>query len=323
MNHKITLENESDNNESDDNISNLICDTNNILKEFKKKYNIAPEPKYYNIVLSGGSVRGLSHIGAVKKLVDDKLINLNKIKAVAGASAGALFGLLIVLGFDIDEIWNFVLDLDTKKMVNPDLLLILNKCGIDTGKIIYDLFEEILFSKTNNKHINFRQLYEITKIHFTVVGSCLTTKKAVYYDYINTPNFKVSVAIRISIGMPGFFVPVTIDDKKYIDGAILDNYPMNLFKDRLSETIGILICNEYNTDYKCFEEYFMAIINLFMHQYYLKMADQYTENTIYVTKSPNNVCIFNFDLDNITKKELYEGGYEAAREFIEKIKIEK
>nr|URM62270.1 patatin phospholipase [Mimivirus sp.] len=62
-------------------------------------------------------------------------------------------------------------------MVNPDLLLILNKCGIDTGKIIYDLFEEILFSKTNNKHINFRQLYEITKIHFTVVGSCLTTKK--------------------------------------------------------------------------------------------------------------------------------------------------
>ncbi|AEX61574.1 putative patatin-like phospholipase [Megavirus courdo11] len=49
MNHKITLENESDNNESDDNISNLICDTNNILKEFKK--NIILHPNQNIIIL--------------------------------------------------------------------------------------------------------------------------------------------------------------------------------------------------------------------------------------------------------------------------------
>ncbi len=37
--------------------------------------------------------------------------------------------------------------------------------------------------------------------------------------------------------------------------------------------------------------------------------------------SQNHLIMYvflNFDLDNITKKELYEGGYEAAREFIEK-----
>ena len=38
------------------------------------------------------------------------------------------------------------------------------------------------------------------------------------------------MAIRISISMPGFFTPVTIDNKKYIDGAILDNYPINFFE---------------------------------------------------------------------------------------------
>nr|AEX62857.1 putative patatin-like phospholipase [Moumouvirus Monve] len=128
-------------------------------------------------------------------------------------------------------------------------------------------------------------------------------KKPIYYDYINTPNFKVSMAIRISIGMPLFFAPIDIDGNKYIDGAILDNYPISLFNKELDKTIGILICNEYNTNYKYFEQYFFAVINLFMHQYYLKTADQYVENTICVNKSPDNVFIFNFDLDNETKKK--------------------
>ncbi|AQN68265.1 patatin-like phospholipase [Saudi moumouvirus] len=313
-----------DNLESDNynlKINNFICDTKTIIQDLKRKYNIISESKYKNLVLSGGSVRGISHIGAIKVLIDKKILDLKKLEAVAGTSAGSIIGLLIVLGFDIDEIWEFVLELDMKKVVNPDIFLVLSKCGVETGRILYNLFEEILYTKTNHKHINFKQLYEITKIRFIVVGSCLTTKKPIYYDYINTPNFKVSMAIRISIGMPLFFAPIDIDGNKYIDGAILDNYPISLFNKELDKTIGILICNEYNTNYKYFEQYFFAVINLFMHQYYLKTADQYVENTICVNKSPDNVFIFNFDLDNETKKKIFNCGVEAAQEFIEKYKI--
>ncbi|AVL94756.1 phospholipase [Moumouvirus australiensis] len=299
-------------------INNLICDTKIIIQDLKRKYNIISEPKYKNLVLSGGSVRGISHIGAIKVLIDKKLLDLKKLEAVAGTSAGSIIGLLIVLGFDIDEIWEFVLELDMKKVVNPDIFLVLSKCGVETGRILYNLFEEILYTKTNHKHINFKQLYDLTKIKFIVVGSCLTTKKPIYYDYVNTPNFKVSMAIRISIGMPGFFAPVDIDGNKYIDGAILDNYPISLFNDQLDQTIGILICNEYNTNYKHLEQYFFAVINLFMYQYYLRTSGQYIENTICVTKSPENVFVFNFDLDNDTKIKIFNCGMEAAQEFIEK-----
>ena len=171
------------------------------VKDKSKHINIniqpEPDPQYKNLVLSGGSVKGIAHIGALKKLVDEKLIVLNKLKAVAATSVGSLFALLIVLGFSIEEIWNFILYLDMKKMVNPDFFLFLKKCGFDNGQIIYNLFEEILTKKTNIKHINFRQLHELTKIHLTVVGSCLTTKEPVYYDHINTPNFKVSITALI------------------------------------------------------------------------------------------------------------------------------
>ena len=40
-----------------------------------------PELKYKNLVLSGGTFRGISQIGAIKRLIDEKLINLKKLKS--------------------------------------------------------------------------------------------------------------------------------------------------------------------------------------------------------------------------------------------------
>lgn len=308
--------------EQNKNIQDSSDETND--SESKKEEKIQDsEPKYRNLVISGGSVKGISHIGAVKHLIDEKLLDFSKLKSVAGTSAGSLFGLLIVLGFEIEEIWNFIYCLDMKKIVKPDFFMFLNKCGVESGQTIHNLFEEILTKKTGIKHINFRQLFELTKIHFIVVGSCLTTKEVIYYDHINTPTFKVSMAIRISISMPGFFVPVTIDDKKYIDGGILNNYPMNLFEDRIDETIGILICNEYSTNYNYPEEYFMAVMNLFMHNYYQKTFEQYKENTIYVKESPENVNAFNFNVDSKTKLNLYNNGIASAEEFVKRLNEKK
>jgi predicted acylesterase/phospholipase RssA len=303
-----------------DDVNIIMSTSSEKVEDIKKEqFILQTEPKYKNLVLSGGSTRGISEIGAVKKLIDDNLLDLKKLKAVAGTSAGSMFGLLIVLGFTVDEIWNFIYWLDMEKLVDPDFFMFLKKCGVETGRIIYNFFEDILTKKTGIKHINFKQLYEITKIHFTVVGSCLTTKKAVYYDHINTPNFKVSMAIRISIGMPGFFTPVVINNNKYIDGGVINNYPMNLFADKLDETIGILIRNDYSTVYEYPEEYFMAVINLFLHQYFEKMVEKYSENTISIEEKSDNRSIFNFSIDNETKIRLFDTGVEAAKKFIEKL----
>ena len=278
--------------------------------------NVTSVPKYKNLVLSGGSIRGISLVGAVKKLVDSDLIQLDKLKAVAGTSAGAMLSLLIVLGFSIDEIWNFIYFIDMKKTVNPNILLFLEKCGMETGEIIHNLFEEILAKKTGINNINFQQLHQITNIHLTMVGSCLTTKEIIYYDHINTPNFKVSMALRISIGIPGFFTPIVIGNKKYIDGGVLNNYPMNLFEHCLDETIGILISNEYYTDYTYPEEYFMAVLNLLLHNYFIVSYIKYKNNTIYVTKTPKNISPFNFNVDNHIKICLFNFGIQATEEYI-------
>lgn len=273
---------------------------------------------YKHLVLSGGSVRGISQIGAIKKLVDEGLLVLDKIESVAGTSSGSLLGVLIVLGFSIDAIWDFMYSLDIKKLVNPNLLLLLTKCGVETGCTIHNLFEDILTKVTKIKHINFRQLYELTKIDLTIVGSCLTTKEAVYYNHTNTPTFKVSMALRISISLPGFFIPVTIGNNKYIDGGVLDNYAIELFKDKIDDTIGILVCDVYNTNYEYPEQYVAAVMNLFMDNFYKKISYPYQNNTIYIDKKPTNVSTMNFDVNNECKNELFACGIEATSNFIKK-----
>uniref|UniRef100_A0A6C0CA39 PNPLA domain-containing protein n=1 Tax=viral metagenome TaxID=1070528 RepID=A0A6C0CA39_9ZZZZ len=284
--------------------------------------------QYTNLVLSGGGTKGIAHIGAIQKLIDNGLLDLSTLKGVAGSSAGALAGLLIVLGFDMTNILNFVMCLDMKKLINPDVSLFLNKCGVDDGRTIFNLIEEILTKATGIKHINFRQLFELTGINFTVTGTCLTDSIAVRYNHVNTPNFKVSVAIRISISVPILFVPVDIDGKKYIDGSALDNYPMELFADEIDKTIGILLGIEYDTTYNCPEQFFRAVLHLIMKHYYAEDHTKYEKNTIHVTKTKefaekNKSCDdmmsdFSFDINNDVKKAIYQAGVDAADKFCTK-----
>jgi NTE family protein len=275
-----------------------------------------PEPKYHNLVLSGGSTRGIAHIGAVKKLVEANLIDLTKLKALACTSAGAFMGVLIVLGFTIDEIWSFIKLIDFRKLVSPNILLFLTQCGIETGQTLHNVIEDILNKKTGIANITFAQLYEITKITFTVVGSCLNTKEAIYYNHLNTPDFKVSLAIRISTSMPGFFIPVKIDGKTYIDGAVIDNYPIDLFHEELDKTIGILICTDYSTDYSYPEEFISSMMNLVLYLCYKRDYVKYKENTVYINKTVVNMSAFDFDIDMEKKQKIYESGIQAVEEFI-------
>lgn len=286
------------------------------------------EPKYVNLVLSGGGTKGIAHLGAIQKLVEEGLLDLSKLKGVAGSSAGALCGALIVLGFDVASIMSFILCLDMSKLIQPDVSLFLSKCGLDKGGKIFDLIEEILTKRTGIKHLNFRQLFEQTGINFTVTGSCLTDSVPIYYNHINTPNFKVSVAIRISISVPILFTPVDIDEKKYIDGSALDNFPMELFADEMDRTVGILLCIEYDTTYNCPEQYFRAVLHLIMQYYYAKDKTKYENNTICVTKTKefaakNKMCDdpisdFSFNMNNDMKMATYQAGVDAATIFCTK-----
>jgi NTE family protein len=272
-------------------------------------------PIYKNIVLSSGGFKGISQLGAIKVLSDRGLIDLRNLDAVAGTSAGAMLGMMLVLGMTPDEIWNLLYNLDITKFINLNILLIAESGGANDGEKIYKFIESILIEKTSIKHITFSQLYKKTGVHFTVVGSSMQTKNAVYYDHINTPSMKVSMAIRISISIPVIFTPVEIDNDCLVDGAVCDNYPIKLFRDKLNETIGIFSKETFNTNYHTSYQYLISIIMLLLHQHLNRSLEHYENHTIIIDDNDHHGILEGI-IDNASKERLFKAGVDAAQAYL-------
>jgi predicted acylesterase/phospholipase RssA len=278
--------------------------------------------KYDNLVLSGGGVKGICHLGAIDQLVKKGLIDLKKLKNLAGTSVGSLIGCLIVLGFKIDEIWNFIVKIDFKYLFKPNIMNFLTDYGIEDGTTITDLIEQIIFSKTSLHNITFIQLYNITKISFHITGSCLTTKQSIVFNHTTTPDTMVSKAIRISISIPGFFTPITLNNNQYIDGGVLNNYPIDIFKDDLDRTIGIILCYDNRTDYDCPEQYFISIFNLFIDHYQsLFLSNTNHQSMIKIINTYLDISSCNFYISNENKQKLFKTGSDSVDSMINEWKI--
>ena len=67
------------------------------------------------LIMSGGGVRGIAHIGAIKALQDIDM--LKYIKTICGTSVGALIGFLHNIGYSPDELYKFSIMLGFEKLV--------------------------------------------------------------------------------------------------------------------------------------------------------------------------------------------------------------
>ena len=273
--------------------------------------------KYKNIALSGGGIKVLAQYGVLKSLIDNNNIVLDEVTGVSGSSGGALLGLFIALKYSIDEINNILTTTNFGEIVYFDVSVLSKKMGMNNGKKLHDFIENIIIKKCNNRHINFNELYELTGIHYIITGSCVDTSNIIYYDYKNTPKFKVSTAVRISTCLPLIFTPVLIDGYKYIDGGFINNYPINVFENDLDNTIGILInIKSKNQKSDTLFDYLSAIFNMFFYNYYSSCANKYEENTIVIDDIPDGLSMITFSLNQDTISNLIDIGYKIGSNFL-------
>ena len=99
--------------------------------------------------------------------------------------------------------------------------------------------------KNVSKKITFKELYDKFKVKLVISGTCLNDASVHYFSYDLTPSMQVLKAVRISLSIPLLFKPYKYDNKLWIDGGSIDNYPIALFKDKLSDVIGILLDDTY------------------------------------------------------------------------------
>lgn len=188
---------------------------------------------YKNLVLSGGGLKGIAHIGALEYLHNNRY--LTNIENISCSSAGSLFGVLYAIGYTIPEIKKIALNMDYHKLcgINKDLVSdifhVATEYGINNGQYLIDTITKHIEKQTGNKNYTFGQLWKEKGINLVITGTDIVTKNTLYFWYGKYAKMPIRIAVRISCSLPPLFCPVIFDGHYLVDGGMLDNCPIHVF----------------------------------------------------------------------------------------------
>lgn len=162
--------------------------------------------KKIGLALGGGGAKGLSHIGVIKILEQNKI----PIDFIAGTSIGALVGGLYAAGKDIGYVEKIALDSNMDKFASM-MIEFTRSGGLVRGEKV------LKFLKDSLDEIDFREL----QIPFVAVATELNSALTYYFE----KKGDVAEAIRASISYPPVFSPYKIKNKLFIDGGLSCQVP--------------------------------------------------------------------------------------------------
>jgi NTE family protein len=193
---------------------------------------------FRNLVFEGGGIKGMAYVGALQVL--DKKGILPNIKRIGGASAGAITATLVGLNYSIEEIetilrnLNFQNFLDDSWGIIRDTNRLIQEFGWYKGDFFRDWIADLIKRKTGNSEATFNDVNNqkeeegFRDLYF--MGTNLSTRFAEVFSFEHTSRMCVADAVRISMSMPLFFAAKRSSrNDVYVDGGVLDNYPVKLF----------------------------------------------------------------------------------------------
>jgi NTE family protein len=215
------------------------------------------------LVLSGGGIRGISYVGAFLEL--EKIGFLKNLREILGVSVGALFGFAYSIGYKTNELLEFVNSFDFTLMTNvePDIIIdFFNTLGIDNKENVEKLIDSILRNKHYSTEITFQELYEKTKFNIRFLATNLNNCSAKEFSYKKTPNTKVKFGLLSSMCVPGYFTPCKENDILYVDGGLINNFPIDIIpEEELNTTLGFTFSEDhiFVSKIESIEQYFYQI----------------------------------------------------------------
>jgi predicted acylesterase/phospholipase RssA len=273
-----------------------------------------------NLVLSGGGTKGFCFYGAIEIL--SKKGVLENINTYIGTSAGSGIMALLCMGYTYQEFHDFILAFNFEKLkpkINVDNIL--EKLGVDNGNKWSYFIRRLIKEKTNNEEITFQELYELTNKTLIITATCISSSTIHYLSYKTTPTMPIWLAIRMSTSVPLLFEPVLYNGKYYIDGGMLDNFPIQLVDD-ITQTIGIAtIDRDLDVELNKMDnilDYCKTLFNCVTGGSVEMKIKKNINNIITINTSKYNLV--NYDLTKDTIEEMYNYGKECATKFFENYK---
>ena len=276
------------------------------------------------LVISGGGLKGLSGLGSLKCLLDNNITLA--FDTLAGSSVGAIICFLYNIGYGPQDMYDVLEQIDFTqliKYIEPENLLLDPCFGISSPEpIIYSIYK-FMKNKNINKNITFSQLYAMSKTNLIITGTCLNDITIKYFSHLTTPNMQILKALRISISIPFIFRPYQYDNKLWVDGGVMNNFPIDLFNDRLKDVIGIYLDDIYETidEISEIQDYFIRVFKCVFRGLNYNKIELFKKYFVHIKNASNST---NWEISQQEKKILYDEGYKQTIIYIDEyLKSEK
>lgn len=155
------------------------------------------------IVLSGGGARGIAHLGVLKALEEMGI----KPSIISGTSAGAIAGAFYAGGYSIVDIKKIIEQADFFNLTN----ILIKKQG---------LFAMKGFEKLYQTHFPNNQFSDL-QIPLIIAATDISKGEIVYFSSGN-----LAQPLMASCCIPFVFQPLYFNDSYFVDGGVLNNFPI-------------------------------------------------------------------------------------------------
>ncbi|MDB5233328.1 MAG: hypothetical protein JWR44_321 [Hymenobacter sp.] len=214
----------------------------------------APLPRYRNLVMEGGGIRGIAYGGALLELEQQGV--LRSIERVGGTSAGAIQAALLAVGYSAQEIVDVVNATPVQRLNDGRFIFfggthrLVKQYGWYRGDEFATYLSELVARKTQQPNLTLGELHALAQQQPTrfrdlyTTGTNLTTQRVQVFSHETNPTMRVADAVRISMSIPLYFRAVLLDAQNnvitgnpasgqpvqvLVDGGLLANYPVDLF----------------------------------------------------------------------------------------------
>ena len=188
--------------------------------------------KIKHLVFSGGGPAGLITYGAVKHLAKTGVWALHNIQSMYGCSIGAYIGICISLGYEWEWLDDYIIKRPWNKVISITAQTFLDaydQKGLLGEKFLLESLKPLLEAKDLNEQCTLKELYEFNHIDIHLYTTNINAERLEKVDLSHTthPDLSIIKALCMSTSFPIAFKPVCAEEGCFIDGGLLNNFPLN------------------------------------------------------------------------------------------------
>jgi NTE family protein len=259
------------------------------------------------LVLGGGGMKGIAHIGVVKALEEAGI----QPDAIVGTSIGALVGALVAGGLGWREMTEIA-----RRLKKEDIVAINRRAMWLGGVRAMSVFEGERFRDWIGRILPVRHCWEVM-IPLRVNATSLVSGEEVWFGNGRREDVDLERAVYASCALPVYFPPLTIDDDVLVDGGVTNTFPLS---EAVAWEAGRVIGVDVGSDFLppregFFDQGLIAIhdrvLNLNLQKQRQETLDWYRDLPgLYIRPQIGHLHTFDFDRAQFFMEE----GYRAARE---------